>query len=76
MSGFSHLSPQERAKKYRELAHEARRQGALCPQALKEPYVAIADQWEALALDVEQRLAREAQKAGQPAETVRAAFKT
>ena len=59
MTDFSHLPLRERVKKYREQAAEARRvAGRIDDRDIRDAYIIIAERWEALALDVERRLAR------------------
>ena len=53
MSEYSHLPPEIRARKYLELADDARREAALCKGALRESYLLIAVQWECLAAEAE-----------------------
>jgi hypothetical protein len=48
---FSHLPREERAKRYRELAQDARREAARSPGAARNAYVLIAEQWESLAAE-------------------------
>jgi hypothetical protein len=50
---FSHLPPKERAKRYRELAQDARREAANSKGAAHQSYLIIAEQWEKLARDAE-----------------------
>ncbi len=59
MTDFSHLPLRERVKKYREQAAEARKAAArIDDRSIREAYIIIAERWEALALNVEWRLAR------------------
>jgi len=53
MPEFSHLPPKERAKRYRELAQDARREAASSKGAANKSYLIIAEQWEKLAADAE-----------------------
>ena len=53
LAEYSHLPPEIRAKKYRDLAGDARREAALCKGALREAYLLIAAQWDHLAAEAE-----------------------
>ncbi len=51
MPEFSHLPPKERARRYRELAQDARREAANSKGPAQQSYLLIAEQWEKLAAD-------------------------
>jgi hypothetical protein len=50
---FSHLPREERAKRYRQLAEDARREAARSAGAARNSYLLIAEQWESLAADAD-----------------------
>ncbi len=52
---FSHLPPLERARRYRDLAEDARCEAENAKGAARESYRLIATQWEQLAEDIEKR---------------------
>jgi hypothetical protein len=53
MKPISELPPLERAKRYRELAHEARLRAALCSGTIQASFIKMAGQWEQLALEAD-----------------------
>ncbi|HYM18560.1 MAG TPA: hypothetical protein VEU06_08360 [Micropepsaceae bacterium] len=55
MSEYWQLPPQMRAKRYRELADDARREAANARGDTRDSYQAIAEQWDKLAEDLEKR---------------------
>ena len=56
---YSHLPPRERAKKFRELADDARLEGErVGDRRMKESYLLIAERWEEMAREIEKRLSR------------------
>ena len=56
---YSHLPPHERAKKFRELADDARGEAErVSDRRVKESYVLIAKRWEEMAAEIEKRLSR------------------
>ena len=53
------LPPPERAKRYRAFAEDARKEAErVTDRKVREAYIIIAERWEDMAADVEQRLAR------------------
>ncbi len=50
---FSDLPPLARAKRYRLLAQDARREADKATGALRESYVLSAERWDKLAADLE-----------------------
>ena len=52
-SEYSHLPPGLRAKAYRNLAGDARREAAQCKGPLRESYLLIAANWDRLAAEAE-----------------------
>ena len=52
LTELSDLPPEMRARRYLELAEEARRSAAACRGELREHYLFLAVQWEKLAADV------------------------
>jgi hypothetical protein len=57
MSEFEYLPPPKRAKRYRALAEDARREAANAKGALRESYLLSAEKWEKLAADLERDVA-------------------
>jgi len=55
VTDFSQLPPLERAKRYRQLAEEARREASNAQGEARQSYCVIAEQWDRLAADVEKR---------------------
>jgi len=55
MSEYWQLPPQMRAKRYRELAEDARREAAIATGDTRNSYRSIAEQWDKLAEDLEKR---------------------
>ena len=53
MTEMSKLPPLVRAKRYRELAHEARVQAAHSKGEAQASFIKLADQWEQLAREAE-----------------------
>ena len=53
MRDISQLAPRERAERYRELAQEARIQGAMSQRHAQEAFERLADKWERLARETE-----------------------
>ena len=49
MDDFSELSPLERARKYRQLAEDARREAQGAGPTVRESYRILAEHWERLA---------------------------
>jgi hypothetical protein len=58
MADFSELPPVERAKRYRALASDARRDSESAQGAFRKSYLMIAEQFERLALAAEAEIAR------------------
>jgi hypothetical protein len=56
MTAISEAVASERAKRYRELAYEARVQAALCKRTprYEQAYVHMAERWEELAREAEE----------------------
>jgi hypothetical protein len=50
---FSNLPPAERAKRFRDLAGDARREAAQTTGALRESYLIAARNWDELAVEAE-----------------------
>ena len=56
---YSLLPPRERAKTYRALANDARKEAAqVNDRRVKEAYVIIAERWDDMAADIERGLVR------------------
>ena len=55
MSEYWQLPPPMRAKRYRELADDARREATNATGNTRDSYQAIAEQWDKLAEDLEKR---------------------
>ena len=55
MSEYWQLPPHDRAKRYRVLAEDARREAANATGETRDSYQAIAEQWDKLAEDLEKR---------------------
>ena len=55
---FSNLPPAERAKRYRDLASDARQEAAQTTGSLRESYLIAAMNWEQLAVEVEASLSK------------------
>ena len=53
MTELSELPSRERAKRYREMAWEARGQAAHSKAEMKAAFIKIAGQWEQLALEAD-----------------------
>jgi hypothetical protein len=53
MTELSKLPPGERAKRYRELAREARRKAANSKREAQTAFMKFGEQWEQLALEAE-----------------------
>ena len=53
ISALSKLPPRERAKRYRELAKEARIQAAHCKGEKQTEFIKIAGQWEQFAREAD-----------------------
>jgi len=56
MTSFSELPPVERAKRYRQLAEDARREAESAKGTMRESYLTIARQWIELADGLEKRI--------------------
>jgi hypothetical protein len=55
VTDFSRLPPLDRAKRYRQLAEDARREANAAQDDARQSYRVIADQWDRLADDIEKR---------------------
>ena len=53
---FVDLPAAERAKRYRALAEDARREAAVANGAARQSYLIITERWEQLAADAEARI--------------------
>ena len=53
MAEFDDLPPLQRAKRYRALAQDARREAANAKGALRQSYILSAEKWEKLADELE-----------------------
>lgn len=52
MTEISDLPPEMRARRYLDLAEDARRSAVACKGELREHYLFLAEQWEKLASDM------------------------
>ncbi len=52
----ANLLPPDRAKRYRVLAEDARREAARAPARAREAYLRIAEQWDPLAAEIESKI--------------------
>jgi len=55
LGDFSNLPAPERARRYRELANDARHEAEIAKGDMRQSYRIIAEQWEQLAEDIEKR---------------------
>ena len=53
MTDLSALPPRERARRYRELAREAREKAATCTAELQRSFIRVAGKWEQHALEAD-----------------------